>query len=176
MNSDFEKGKKKPLHKTQPVTYCFDSLLAAFVPLTCANHVRPRRTLGSWTVRWRSLAAEGNGRKDDQWYVSEACSSFSDLLNCYSLPITWLPELLPAEVTCAKETRDLVIECCVGEHRQWSSCASLGLTFGRIYSLDLVGGQRDMWARIQEDNSTGAYHRGTESMFMIDLYPPLTSL
>lgn len=26
------------------------------------------------------------------------------------------PELLPNEVTCAKETRDLVIECCVGEH------------------------------------------------------------
>lgn len=25
-------------------------------------------------------------------------------------------ELLPNEVTCAKETRDLVIECCVGEH------------------------------------------------------------
>ena len=28
-------------------------------------------------------------------------------------------ELLPSEVTCAKETRDLIIECCVGE--QYSS-------------------------------------------------------
>ena len=27
-----------------------------------------------------------------------------------------LAELLPNDVTCAKETRDLVIECCVGEH------------------------------------------------------------
>lgn len=26
-----------------------------------------------------------------------------------------LSELLPSDVTCAKETRDLVIECCVGE-------------------------------------------------------------
>ncbi|KAG6334149.1 hypothetical protein ID866_4937 [Astraeus odoratus] len=25
-------------------------------------------------------------------------------------------ELLPSDVTCAKETRDLVIECCVGKH------------------------------------------------------------
>lgn len=25
-------------------------------------------------------------------------------------------ELLPSDVICAKETRDLVIECCVGEH------------------------------------------------------------
>lgn len=25
-------------------------------------------------------------------------------------------ELLPSDVVCAKETRDLVIECCVGEH------------------------------------------------------------
>ena len=25
-------------------------------------------------------------------------------------------ELLPNDVSCAKETRDLVIECCVGEH------------------------------------------------------------
>lgn len=24
-------------------------------------------------------------------------------------------ELLPNDVTCAKETRDLIIECCVGE-------------------------------------------------------------
>lgn len=29
-----------------------------------------------------------------------------------------LPELLPNDVVCAKETRDLVIECCVGERRQ----------------------------------------------------------
>ena len=26
-------------------------------------------------------------------------------------------ELLPKDVVCAKETRDLVIECCVGEHK-----------------------------------------------------------
>jgi hypothetical protein len=25
-------------------------------------------------------------------------------------------ELLPSDIVCAKETRDLVIECCVGEH------------------------------------------------------------
>lgn len=27
-------------------------------------------------------------------------------------------ELLPNDIVCAKETRDLVIECCVGEHYQ----------------------------------------------------------
>lgn len=57
----------------------------------------------------------------NMWFISE-------LFNCYLFPIVWFSELLPPEVTCAKETRDLVIECCVGEHRQWSSCASLGLT------------------------------------------------
>lgn len=34
------------------------------------------------------------------------------------LLFVWFSELLLPEVTCAKETRDLVIECCVGEHRQ----------------------------------------------------------
>ncbi len=31
------------------------------------------------------------------------------------------PELLPKEVACAKETRDLIIECCVGEEPR-NSC------------------------------------------------------
>ncbi|EGO27375.1 hypothetical protein SERLADRAFT_382078 [Serpula lacrymans var. lacrymans S7.9] len=29
-----------------------------------------------------------------------------------------ISELLPSDITCAKETRDLIIECCVGEHTQ----------------------------------------------------------
>jgi hypothetical protein len=55
-------------------------------------------------------------------------------------------------------------------------CLVRAHAFDRIHSLDLVGGQRDMRARIQEDNSTGAYHRGAEGMSMFDLYPPLTLL
>lgn len=31
-------------------------------------------------------------------------------------------ELLPKDVACAKETRDLVIECCVGEHFYINIC------------------------------------------------------
>ena len=34
-----------------------------------------------------------------------------------------LAELLPDDVTCAKETRDLVIECCVGEAPPLLRCA-----------------------------------------------------
>jgi hypothetical protein len=33
-------------------------------------------------------------------------------------------ELLPNDIVCAKETRDLVIECCVGEVHTASSTAS----------------------------------------------------
>ncbi len=29
------------------------------------------------------------------------------------------PELLPNDISCAKETRDLVIECCVGQPSAW---------------------------------------------------------
>jgi hypothetical protein len=32
------------------------------------------------------------------------------------------PELLPSDVGCVKETRDLVIECCVGEQPVMLSC------------------------------------------------------
>jgi hypothetical protein len=36
------------------------------------------------------------------------------------VPLTIPLELLPPDVVCAKETRDLVIECCVGESRRAS--------------------------------------------------------
>ena len=54
-------------------------------------------------------------------------------------------ELLPSDVVCAKETRDLVIECCVGEHFRQVELAEgqaslIGLLF-RIHSLDLVRGK-----------------------------------
>jgi len=45
-------------------------------------------------------------------------------------PLLYSLELLPKDVVCAKETRDLVIECCVGEHKlstthhPWSDCVS----------------------------------------------------
>ena len=34
---------------------------------------------------------------------------------CASLTLVLCTELLPKDVACAKETRDLIIECCVGE-------------------------------------------------------------
>ena len=37
-------------------------------------------------------------------------------------------ELLPDDVTCAKETRDLVIECCVGKTKILNTCVALILT------------------------------------------------
>lgn len=41
------------------------------------------------------------------------------LLLIFRSPCSSFVELLPKDVVCAKETRDLVIECCVGEQ---SSC------------------------------------------------------
>jgi hypothetical protein len=61
------------------------------------------------------------------------------------LPCT---DLLPNDVTCAKETRDLVIECCVGEFyvTRRTSVGSLTvlLSSSRVYTPYIVRGQRDM--------------------------------
>lgn len=54
-------------------------------------------------------------------------------------------ELLPSDVVCAKETRDLVIECCVGEH---GGSMFIGVhqhlthvLFHRIHSFNIIGSE-----------------------------------
>jgi hypothetical protein len=51
----------------------------------------------------------------------DASQVASDLVN---------EELLPPDITCAKETRDLVIECCVGEQICLPSCRITSLNYG----------------------------------------------
>lgn len=56
-------------------------------------------------------------------------------------------ELLPEDVACAKDTRDLVIECCVGKTKTLNLLVALILTpyiWCRIHSPPLVRGERDM--------------------------------
>ena len=53
-------------------------------------------------------------------------------------------ELLPNDVVCAKETRDLVIECCVGEHEKFTFIAialNTGRIHCRIHPFDILGGK-----------------------------------
>jgi len=83
-------------------------------------------------------------------------------------------ELLPSDVVCAKETRDLVIECCVGE--QYSSSRTLYswsddmLWFSRVHSLDIIRGKRDMRAGIEENNSPWTYHWGSQGVLCFCTY------
>lgn len=51
-----------------------------------------------------------------QWLRwSQVCSLRFSLLSFLTLRCLWAVELLPGDMTCAKDTRDLVIECCVGK-------------------------------------------------------------
>ncbi len=67
-------------------------------------------------------------------------------------------ELLPNDITCAKETRDLVIECCVGEVDVRSPRVTgrmltrLSRRLGRVYTPDIVRGERDMRTGVKEDH------------------------
>lgn len=45
-------------------------------------------------------------------------------------------ELLPKDITCAKETRDLIIECCVGKLE--SHLAMYDLTRARIHTSNFL--------------------------------------
>ena len=96
--------------------------------------------------------------------------------------IAWVNvELLPNEVTCAKETRDLIIECCVGE--QYSSvCWDDNSKFirlahaRRVYSLNIIGSKRDMRTGVKEDNSSRTYHRCTQSQSSVSAGPCIQTL
>lgn len=49
--------------------------------------------------------------------IAGTYASYSLYTPCSSIPVgISITELLPNDVVCAKDTRDLVIECCVGEH------------------------------------------------------------
>jgi hypothetical protein len=71
-----------------------------------------------------------------QWVLSVCCGwrTAQDrpeltLLSSFSLELCGdRPELLPDDVTCAKETRDLVIECCVGKTKTLAIPVALVLT------------------------------------------------
>jgi hypothetical protein len=65
-----------------------------------------------------------------------------------------LLDLLPNDVACAKETRDLVIECCVGGHRLTLVAYDLTLMVVRIHPPYILRGKRDMRAGVQEDYSS----------------------
>ena len=74
-------------------------------------------------------------------------------------------ELLPSDIVCAKETRDLVIECCVGERSfDFLLIFEINKSF-RIYTPDIIRGERDLRARVQENHSTGTYNCCFESSF-----------
>ena len=52
-------------------------------------------------------------------------------------------ELLPNDVVCAKETRDLVIECCVGEHDSTFTAIALNSDqiHCRIHPFNILRGE-----------------------------------
>ena len=50
-------------------------------------------------------------------------------------------ELLPPEVGCAKDTRDLVIECCVGEIASVEYTSELALTWPGLEFIHLISSE-----------------------------------
>ena len=78
-------------------------------------------------------------------------------------PDSWLIELLPNDVICAKETRfgDWMLR-----RLTTSLCACVWLVYlcclchfsCRVYTFDIIGSEWDMRARVKEDNSPGAYY------------------
>lgn len=58
------------------------------------------------------------------------------------LPFTHTsPELLPKDIVCAKETRDLVIECCVGEQKSNRLIAVSFLISIRLEFIHLISSE-----------------------------------
>lgn len=73
-------------------------------------------------------------------------------------------EFLPKDVSCSKETRDLIIECCVGEDVPCTSpYIHLTAPLFRIYTFDILRSQRNLRARVEEDHCTRAYNQRIES-------------
>jgi hypothetical protein len=116
-----------------------DALICICLPARLPRHVRPRRPLWPPTHRRRSLSPQGHRRKNDHRFVVLLCA-LGRPLNVrdpdkkpplshatYALHATYTctrthntyTELLPNDVTCAKETRDLIIECCVGPSKPY---------------------------------------------------------
>lgn len=109
------------------------------------RHVRPRGPLWPPTHRRRSLAPQGHRRKNDLRFVGLLCAlrrplnvrdpdkkpplshatcihthSTEHIIYTHTHTHVTYPELLPSDVACAKETRDLIIECCVGPSKPTS--------------------------------------------------------
>ena len=109
-----------------------------FYSLNIAHLCAPHRlkNVGSWrslrsaSNRWRPFLAKGYRRQDDCRYVH--LHSTESIV--WSIAISF-PELLPSDVVCAKETRDLVIECCVGKH--FSNCISVAWATSKITHLSI---------------------------------------
>ena len=87
--------------------------------------------------------------------------------------LTALPpraELLPNDITCAKETRDLIIECCVGEVAVRSSrviadlLTRLSRRLDRVHTPNILRGERDMRAGVKEDDRARTHNLGTQGM------------
>lgn len=102
--------KQTPL----PLTLLRPSVLGTRLPQYYRNVWRP----WEWGtgLGWWSIFAKSYSREDDLWYADLK----SPLLHYPQLKHGIL-ELLPPDVTCSKETRDLVIECCVGASPYTSS-------------------------------------------------------
>jgi hypothetical protein len=83
----------------------------------CSGHGRPL-----WRPGRGCVAAQGDCCKDD------SRSPFARLLlldvQLNQAPSSYPTELLPKDITCSKETRDIVIECCVGDFASLPPCAS----------------------------------------------------
>ena len=107
------------------------------------QHVRPRRSFWQRSTNgWRPFSAKGYRCQDDFW------SANSHLLSIRHRSFFSTIELLPDDVVCAKETRDLVIECCVGEHESTFIAIALNTDWihCRIHPLNILGGKWNMRA------------------------------
>lgn len=71
-------------------------------------------------------------------------------------------------MTCAKETRDLVVECCVGE--SLPAVTTFSLTdirdSGRIHTLDIFWSEWVMWSRVEEDHRPWTHYWSLKGAYM----------
>ena len=134
--------------------------LCASIPGT--GHVRPRRTLGrapDW--RW-SLPPKSDGGKDDCRYAYGSAPALRWATS------THLTDRVATE-RCDMCQRNARFGDWMLRRLTKSLCACFGLVylccmclFFRIYTFDIIGSEWDMWARIEEDDSTGAYYWSIE--------------
>jgi hypothetical protein len=125
------------------------------------NYVWPWRWFRRCPTGWRrSVIAQGNSSQNDHRcaHLRRVWSHFFPRL----LAGYWWTDLLPSDVTCAKETRDLIIECCVGQFSIVRCVFIIDfalVSFSRVYTLNIIWGQWDMWSGVQKNDCTRAYYR-----------------